>query len=70
MIFLGKEISKARILKRLFKSSYEKKKSSYGSSCIVSCFIWGAEWGKVSLGTSFGWVGKLAAHLLMASASP
>lgn len=25
MIFLGKEISKARILKRLFKSSYEKK---------------------------------------------
>ena len=63
MIFLGKKISKARILKRLFKSSY-------GSSRIVSCFIWGAEWGKVSLGTSFGWVGKLAAHLLMASASP
>ena len=29
----------------------------------------GAEWGTGGLGTSFGGVGKLAAHLLRASAS-
>lgn len=69
MIFSRKKISKARILKML-KMLF---KSSDGSACIASCFIWGVELGRGNLWTNCDWVCSFAApplhNFLGASAS-